>query len=59
MADRDAETDAAECPLSERVDKPGAHSWHFVGDDPYIACFYCDEVRDAMTDRVIRGGRRG
>lgn len=44
------------CPLSKRVDGP-KHSWTFDGDDPYIICFYCEEVRDARTGRVITPGK--
>lgn len=44
------------CPLSKRVDGP-KHSWKFDGDDPYIICFYCEEVRDARTGRVITPGK--
>lgn len=43
------------CPKSQRVDDPTAHSWRFDGDDPYIVCAYCDQVRDARTGKVIRG----
>lgn len=45
------------CPLSRRVDDPTRHSWRFEGDDPYIRCVYCEQVRDAHTGRVISGGR--
>lgn len=45
-----------ECPLSERVDGK-KHSWEFDGDDPYIVCYYCGEIRDAITGRVIKPGR--
>jgi len=58
MSDHPAREAQVQCPLSERVDAP-VHSWRFDGDDPYVVCVYCGEVRDAMTDRVIRGGRRG
>lgn len=44
------------CPLSERVDGPW-HSWRFDGDDPYIACAYCGEMRDAISGLLIRPGR--
>ena len=40
------------CAKSTRGD--GGHSWHFDGDDPYIVCVFCDEVRDAINGRVIR-----
>ena len=40
------------CAKSKRDD--GEHSWRFDGDDPYIVCVFCDEVRDAINGRVIR-----
>lgn len=43
------------CALSNRSD--GKHSWKFDGDDPYIECFYCGELKDALNGRVIRLGR--
>ena len=43
------------CPQSKRED--GKHGWVFDGDDPYIICAFCDEMRDALTDRVIRPAR--
>lgn len=45
-----------ECPLSKRVDGQ-LHSWQFDGDDPYVICFYCEQMQDARTGRVIREGR--
>jgi hypothetical protein len=45
-----------ECPSPGRVDGP-KHSWRFDGDDPYIICAFCDEMRDALSGRVIRVGR--
>lgn len=30
-----------------------AHSWRFDGDDPYVVCVRCDEVRDAISGRTI------
>ena len=42
------------CPRSGRLDR--AHSWTFDGDDPYVICSYCDEMRDALNGRVIRQG---
>lgn len=39
---------AEACPL---------HSWQFDGDDPYVICMTCDEMRDAITGRVIRPGQ--
>jgi hypothetical protein len=44
------------CPVPVRKDTDG-HSWKFDGDDPYVVCAGCDEVRDAITDVVIRSGR--
>jgi hypothetical protein len=41
------------CPASRRADGPW-HSWIFDGDNPYIVCAYCDEMRDALTGRQIR-----
>jgi nitrite reductase/ring-hydroxylating ferredoxin subunit len=41
------------CSQSQRVDGKW-HSWKFDGDDPYIICHYCDEMRDARTGRVVR-----
>lgn len=38
--------------MSEHV-----HSWRFDGDDPYIVCVHCDEMRDALTGAVVREGR--
>lgn len=43
------------CPLSERVDGK-KHSWVFDGDNPYIICCYCNEMRDALDGRVVRPG---
>lgn len=45
-----------ECLLSQRVDGP-KHSWRFDGDDPRIVCVYCDEMRDALSGRVLRSRR--
>jgi len=41
------------CPKSKRVDGP-KHSWKFDGDDPYIICMFCGQVRDALTGRILR-----
>jgi len=30
-----------------------AHSWRWDGDDPYVVCVRCDEVRDAVSGRTI------
>ena len=32
------------------------HVWRFWGDDPYVIC-ECDEIRDAISGRVIKEGR--
>jgi protein gp37 len=40
------------CPKSKRVDGNG-HSWLFDGDDPYVKCYYCGEIRDALNGRTI------
>jgi hypothetical protein len=50
----DTSNGADECARSRRID--GLHSWEFDGDDPYIRCVFCGEVRDALTGRVIRRG---
>jgi hypothetical protein len=49
-------TNDEECTLSQRVDGK-KHTWRFDGDDPYIFCHWCGEMRDAITGRVIRPGR--
>lgn len=38
------------------VPRPAAHehSWKFDGDDPYIVCHFCGEMRDAKTGRTVR-----
>jgi hypothetical protein len=41
------------CPGSQRTDGP-KHSWRFDGDDPYVVCAYCGEVRDAISGRQIK-----
>lgn len=43
------------CERSRRVDGK-LHSWRFDGDNPYIICVYCNEMRDALDGRVIRSG---
>lgn len=42
-----------ECPLSKRPD--GKHTWRFSGDDPYIYCHFCGEMRDALTGEALGG----
>ena len=44
------------CPLSKRVDGSD-HTWLFDGDDPYVKCCWCGEMRDALTGRVVVAGR--
>lgn len=29
------------------------HSWRWDGDDPRIICCWCNEMRDAITGKVI------
>ncbi len=41
------------CPKPKHVDGK-SHIWLFDGDDPYIKCDSCKEVRDAITGRVIQ-----
>lgn len=41
------------CPLSERVDGK-LHSWKFDGDDPYVVCVYCGQMRDALTENILK-----
>lgn len=41
------------CPKPIRGDG-SKHSWRFDGDDPYVICAGCDEMRDAITGRVVR-----
>lgn len=55
--ERDVIEPSDECPLSERVDGK-LHTWRFDGDDPYVFCHWCGEYRDALTNRVIRRGRK-
>lgn len=40
------------CIYSKRVDG-NDHGWIFDGDDPYVKCEWCGQVRDAITDRII------
>ena len=47
----------AYCALSQRVDKR-THTFRFDGDDPYIVCCWCNEVRDAHSGHVIKEGLR-
>lgn len=32
------------------------HDFRYWGDDPYLICSKCDEVRDALTGRIVRIG---
>jgi hypothetical protein len=43
------------CTRPIRVDGNG-HSWKFDGDDPYIVCHGCNEIRDAITGVIVRQG---
>jgi hypothetical protein len=52
------EADPGFCAKSQRVDGP-LHSWRFDGDDPYIICAFCNEMRDALTGKVLREADRG
>lgn len=53
-----AEPDRSEaCPYPLRKDGD-RHSWKFDGDDPYVVCVGCDEIRDAITDVIVRPGHR-
>jgi hypothetical protein len=45
------------CALSQHRDGKW-HTWRWDGDDPRIICHWCDELRDALTGRVIRPGRQ-
>lgn len=45
-----------ECPCSKRHD--GEHTWRFWGDDPYIYCHFCGEMRDALTNNLVQQGRQ-
>ena len=47
-SDSGARPHDAACPL---------HSWQFAGDDPYVICMNCDEMRDSITGRMIRPGQ--
>lgn len=40
------------CEKSERVDGK-KHSWRFDGDDPYVICSYCKEIRDAISGKSL------
>lgn len=46
-----------ECPLSQRVDGK-LHTWRWDGDDPRVVCYWCGQMQDALTGRVIKPGRR-
>ena len=45
--------DPERCPRTKHVDGK-SHGWLFWGDDPYIKCDWCGEIRDALTGRVIK-----
>lgn len=44
------------CSLSQRVDGQ-KHTWKFWGDDPYVICHWCEELRHVLTGRTLRPGR--
>lgn len=41
------------CSHTKHVDGK-SHGWCFDGDDPYIVCHWCKEVRDAVSGRRIK-----
>ena len=45
--------DPERCPRTKHVDGK-SHGWLFWGDDPYIKCDWCGEIRDALTGRVVK-----
>ena len=53
MTDAGFVTDPERCPLTEHVDGK-SHGWLFWGDDPYVKCDWCGEIRDALTGRVVK-----
>ena len=52
MTEAGAVNDPERCPRTKHVDGK-SHGWLFWGDDPYIKCDWCGEIRDALTGRVI------
>ena len=53
MTEAGAVNDPERCPRTKHVDGK-SHGWLFWGDDPYIKCDWCGEIRDALTGRVIK-----
>ena len=53
MTEAGAVNDPERCPRTKHVDGK-SHGWLFWGDDPYIKCEWCGEIRDALTGRVIK-----
>lgn len=35
-----------------------SHGWLFDGDDPYIICIWCKEIRDSINGRIIQKGEK-
>jgi hypothetical protein len=52
MTEAWAVNDPERCPRTKHVDGK-SHGWLFWGDDPYIKCEWCGEIRDALTGRVV------
>lgn len=40
------------CTKTKHIDGK-SHGWRYDGDDPYIICDWCKEVRDAVSGRKI------
>lgn len=53
MTDDKYKSDRERCRSSKHSDG-ASHGWLFWGDDPYIKCEWCGEIRDALTGRVIK-----
>lgn len=47
-----ADDDRNRCPRTQHIDGK-SHGWQFWGDDPYVLCAWCGQMRDALTDRVV------
>ena len=47
-----ADEDRNRCPRTQHIDGK-SHGWQFWGDDPYVLCAWCGQMRDALTDRVV------
>ncbi len=52
MTDDKHKPDIDRCRFSKNPDGK-SHGWLFWGDDPYIKCDWCGEIRDALTGRVM------